>query len=102
MAEKMTAKNKNVSQIGLNTHNQGHEINPVILSTTKISAKATTGSTPDRLVFFSIRISASKLKFVNPIIARGPVISILSGLLRNPPEFDPGGAPLKWEVSDFR
>ena len=64
MTEKITAKNKNVSQIGLNTHNQGHEINPVILSTTRISTKATTGSIPDRLVFFSIRISTSKSSFI--------------------------------------
>ena len=63
MAEKITAKNNNISQIGLNTHNQGHEINPVALSTTKISTKATTGSIPGRLIFFSIRISASKFPF---------------------------------------
>ncbi len=68
MAEKITAKNKNVSQIGLNTHNQGHEINPVALSTTKISTKATTGSIPGRFVFFSIRISASKFRFIRQIL----------------------------------
>ena len=65
MAEKITAKNKNVSQIGLSTHNQDHEINPVALSTTKISAKATTGSIPwDRLAFVSIHMSTSKCRFI--------------------------------------
>jgi hypothetical protein len=59
-AAQQTEKNKNVSQIGLNTHNQGHEINSVALSTMKIRTKATTGSIPDRFVFFSIRISTSK------------------------------------------
>ena len=39
MAEKIAAKNKNVSQIGLSTHNQDHE---------------------DRLDFFSIHISPRK------------------------------------------
>ena len=60
MEEKITAKNKNVSQIGLSTHNQDHEINPVAFSTTKISVKTTRGSTPDRLTFCSIPISTSK------------------------------------------
>lgn len=63
MAAKIAAKNKNASQIGLSTHNQGHEINPVAFSKTKISAKATMGSIPDRLAFFSIRISTSKSQF---------------------------------------
>ena len=64
MAEKITAKNKNVSQIGLSTHNQDHEINPVAFNTTKISVKVTMGSIPDRLAFFSIRINTSKFRFV--------------------------------------
>ena len=50
MAEKTAAKNKRVSQSGLSTHNQDHEINPVTLSTAKISNKATIGSIPGRLV----------------------------------------------------
>ena len=60
MAEKITAKNKDVIQIGLSTHNQDHEINPVTFSTTKISVKATIGSIPDRLALFSIRKSTSQ------------------------------------------
>ena len=61
MAEKTAAKNKSVSQIGLNTHSQDHEFRPVTLSTTKISVKTTIGSFPDRpyrLDFFSVRITA--------------------------------------------
>ena len=69
MAEKITAKNKDVIQIGLSTHNQDHEINPVAFNTTKISVKVTMGSIPDRLAFFSIRINTSKFRFVEPIIA---------------------------------
>ena len=63
MAEKIAAKNKNVSQIGLSTHNQDHEINPVAFNTTSTSVKATIGSIPDRpdrLDFFSIHISPRK------------------------------------------
>lgn len=48
MAEKIAAKNKNVSQIGLSTHNQDHEINPVAFNTASTSVKATIGSIPDR------------------------------------------------------
>ena len=43
MAEKITAKNKDVIQIGLSTHNQDHEINPVAFNTTKISVKVKIG-----------------------------------------------------------
>ena len=50
MAEKTAAKNKRVSQSGLSTHSQDHEINPVTLSTAKISTKEKIGSIPDRLV----------------------------------------------------
>lgn len=71
MAEKITAKNKDVIQIGLSTHNQDHEINPVAFNTTKISVKVTMGSIPDRLAFFSIRINTSKFRFVEPIITQG-------------------------------
>lgn len=63
MAEKIAAKNKNVSQIGLSTHNQDHEINPVAFNTTSTSVKATIGSIPDRpdrLDFFSMHISPRK------------------------------------------
>ena len=72
MAEKITAKNKDVIQIGLSTHNQDHEINPVAFNTTKISVKVTMGSIPDRLAFFSIRINTSKFRFVDSIIAQRP------------------------------
>ena len=43
MAEKIAAKNKNVSQIGLSTHNQDHEMNLAAFSTTKISIKKQRG-----------------------------------------------------------
>ena len=43
MAEKIAAKNKNVSQIGLNTHNQDHEMNPAAFSTTKSELKQQRG-----------------------------------------------------------
>lgn len=72
MAEKITAKNKDVIQIGLSTHNQDHEINPIAFSTTKISVKTTIGSIPDRFALFSIRISTSKFKFAVPMIPRNP------------------------------
>lgn len=61
MTERITAKNNKVSQIGLTTHIQGHEIAPVIFNTTKISVKTTAGSILDRLVFFSTLISISKI-----------------------------------------
>lgn len=48
MAEKIAAKNKNVSQIGLSTHNQEHEIKPATFNSTSTRVKATTGSIPDR------------------------------------------------------
>ena len=57
MTEKIAAKNRNVSQIGLSTHNHDHEIKPITFSTTKIKVKATTGSVPERLDFFSIHLS---------------------------------------------
>lgn len=63
MAEKIEAKNKNVSQIGLSTHNQEHEIKPATFNNTSTRVKATTGSIPDRpdrLDFFSIYISPRK------------------------------------------
>ena len=63
MAEKIAAKNKNVSQIGLSTHNQEHEIKPATFNNTSTRVKATTGSIPDRpdrLDFFSIYISPRK------------------------------------------
>ena len=62
-AEKIAAKNKNVSQIGLSTHNQDHEINPVAFNRTSTSVKATIGSIPDcqdRLDLFTIHISPRK------------------------------------------
>jgi hypothetical protein len=57
MTEKIAAKSRNVSQIGLSTHNHDHEIKPITFSTTKIKVKATTGSVPERLDFFSIHLS---------------------------------------------
>ena len=56
ITENIAAKNRNVSQIGLNTHNQDHEISPVIFSRTKIIVKAMIGSLPDRLFLFSVCI----------------------------------------------
>lgn len=71
MAEKIAAKNKNVSQIGLSTHNQDHEMNPAAFSTTKIRVKATTGSCPCRsyrLDSFFMCIITSRFQFANCII----------------------------------
>lgn len=58
-----SGENKNVSQIGLSTHNQEHEIKPATFNNTSTRVKATTGSIPDRpdrLDFFSIYISPRK------------------------------------------
>ena len=79
MEEKITAKNKNVSQIGLSTHNQDHEINPIAFSTTKISVKTTIGSIPDRFALFSIHISTSKFRFVNQQGLYPPEIQCFQG-----------------------
>lgn len=84
MAEKITAKNKDVIQIGLSTHNQDHEINPVAFNTTKISVKVTMGSIPDRLAFFSIRINTSKFRFVEWMIAHP--FCYINMYLPKPPE----------------
>ena len=56
ITENTAEKNRSVSQIGLNTHNQDHEISPVTFSRTKIIVKAMIGSLPDRLFLFSVCI----------------------------------------------
>ena len=56
MAEKTAAKNRKVSQIGLSTHSQDHEIHPIIFNITKNSVSAMIGSLPGRFGFFSVRI----------------------------------------------
>ena len=51
MAAKTAAKNKKVSQIGLSTHSQDHEIHPIIFNITKNSVSAMIGSLPGRFGF---------------------------------------------------